>query len=107
VKLAAELAKRATGRTIYILDEPTSGLHFADIEQLLHVLFKLRNAGNTLVIIEHQLDVIKCADYVIDLGPEGGEGAGRSSPRARPNSSPRRRRVIRGFLRRFLSDLSS
>ena len=76
VKLAAELAKRATGRTMYIMDEPTSGLHFADIEQLLHVLFKLRNAGNTLVIIEHQLDVIKCADYVIDLGPEGGEGGG-------------------------------
>jgi excinuclease ABC subunit A len=76
VKLAAELAKRATGRTIYILDEPTSGLHFADIEQLLQVLFKLRNAGNTLVVIEHQLDVIKCADYVIDLGPEGGEGGG-------------------------------
>ena len=76
VKLAAELAKRATGRTMYIMDEPTSGLHFADIEQLLQVLFKLRNAGNTLVIIEHQLDVIKCADYVIDLGPEGGEGGG-------------------------------
>jgi excinuclease ABC subunit A len=76
VKLAAELAKRATGRTLYILDEPTSGLHFADIEQLLEVLFKLRQSGNTLVIIEHQLDVIKCADYVIDLGPEGGEGGG-------------------------------
>jgi excinuclease ABC subunit A len=76
IKLAAELAKKATGRTMYIMDEPTSGLHFADIEQLLGVLFKLRNSGNTLVIIEHQLDVIKCADYVIDLGPEGGEGGG-------------------------------
>jgi excinuclease ABC subunit A len=84
VKLAAELAKRATGRTMYILDEPTSGLHFADIEQLLEVLFKLRNAGNTLVIIEHQLDVIKCADYVIDLGPEGGEGGGQIVAKGTP-----------------------
>jgi excinuclease ABC subunit A len=84
VKLAAELAKRATGRTIYILDEPTSGLHFADIEQLLQVLFKLRNAGNTLVVIEHQLDVIKCADYVIDLGPEGGEGGGQIVAKGTP-----------------------
>ena len=84
VKLAAELAKRATGRTIYILDEPTSGLHFADIEQLMQVLFKLRNAGNTLVIIEHQLDVIKCADYVIDLGPEGGSGGGKVVAKGAP-----------------------
>jgi len=84
VKLAAELAKRAKGRTMYILDEPTSGLHFADIEQLLQVLFKLRNAGNTLVIIEHQLDVIKCADYVIDLGPEGGEGGGQIVAKGTP-----------------------
>jgi len=84
VKLAAELAKRATGRTMYIMDEPTSGLHFADIEQLLGVLFKLRNAGNTLVIIEHQLDVIKCADYVIDLGPEGGEGGGQIVAKGTP-----------------------
>jgi len=84
VKLAAELAKRSTGRTMYILDEPTSGLHFADIEQLLEVLIKLRNAGNTLVIIEHQLDVIKCADYVIDLGPEGGEGGGQIVAKGTP-----------------------
>ena len=84
VKLAAELAKRSAGRTMYILDEPTSGLHFADIEQLLEVLFKLRNAGNTLVIIEHQLDVIKCADYVIDLGPEGGEGGGQIVAKGTP-----------------------
>ncbi len=84
VKLAAELAKRATGRTMYIMDEPTSGLHFADIEQLLQVLFKLRNAGNTLVIIEHQLDVIKCADYVIDLGPEGGDGGGQVVAKGTP-----------------------
>jgi excinuclease ABC subunit A len=77
VKLATELAKKATGRTVYILDEPTTGLHFGDIDQLLRVLFRLRNAGNTLIVIEHQLDVIKCADHVLDLGPEGGEGGGR------------------------------
>jgi excinuclease ABC subunit A len=77
VKLATELAKRATGRTIYILDEPTTGLHFADIEKLLQVLMKLRDAGNTLVVIEHNLEMIKCADWIIDLGPEGGELGGR------------------------------
>ncbi len=77
IKLATELAKRATGRTFYILDEPTTGLHFADIENLLRVLMKLRDAGNTLVVIEHNLEMIKCADWVIDLGPEGGEGGGR------------------------------
>jgi len=76
VKLATELAKRATGRTIYILDEPTTGLHFADIEKLLQVLMKLRDAGNTLVVIEHNLEMIKCADWIIDLGPEGGGSGG-------------------------------
>jgi excinuclease ABC subunit A len=77
VKLATELAKRATGRTIYILDEPTTGLHFADIEKLLQVLMKLRDAGNTLVVIEHNLEMIKCADWIIDLGPEGGAQGGK------------------------------
>ena len=77
IKLAAELAKKATGRTVYILDEPTTGLHFADIHKLLEVLMKLRDAGNSLIIIEHNLEVIKCADWVIDLGPEGGSGGGR------------------------------
>ena len=77
VKLAAELAKKATGRTIYILDEPTTGLHFADIHKLLEVLQKLREQGNTLIVIEHNLEVIKSADWVIDLGPEGGDGGGR------------------------------
>ncbi|MDR1191599.1 MAG: excinuclease ABC subunit UvrA [Verrucomicrobiales bacterium] len=77
VKLAAELGKRSTGRTCFIMDEPTTGLHFADVEQLMRVLFNLRDAGNTIIIIEHHLDVIKCADWIIDLGPEGGAGGGR------------------------------
>ena len=77
VKLAAELSRRATGRTFYILDEPTTGLHFHDVAKLLEVLFRLRDAGNTLVVIEHNLDVIKTADWIIDLGPEGGDAGGR------------------------------
>ena len=77
VKLATELAKKATGRTFYILDEPTTGLHFADIEKLLQVLMKLRDAGNTMVVIEHNLEMIKCADWIIDLGPEGGQAGGK------------------------------
>jgi excinuclease ABC subunit A len=76
VKLALELSKRDTGRTLYILDEPTTGLHFADIEMLLKVLHQLRDAGNTIVVIEHNLDVIKTADWLIDMGPEGGDGGG-------------------------------
>jgi excinuclease ABC subunit A len=77
IKLAAELARKATGTTVYILDEPTTGLHFADIHKLMEVLFKLRDAGNTLVIIEHNLEVIKCADWILDLGPEGGAAGGK------------------------------
>ncbi len=76
IKLAAELSKRATGKTLYILDEPTTGLHFADIEKLLHVLQKLTDGGNTILVIEHNLDVIKTADWLIDLGPEGGDAGG-------------------------------
>jgi excinuclease ABC subunit A len=76
IKLTKELAKRSTGRTLYILDEPTTGLHFHDVKKLIDVLQGLVNKGNTMVIIEHNLDVIKCADYIIDLGPEGGEGGG-------------------------------
>jgi excinuclease ABC subunit A len=77
VKLSAELSRRETGRTLYLLDEPTTGLHFADTHRLLHVLLRLRDAGNTVVVIEHNLDVIKMADYIIDLGPEGGDEGGR------------------------------
>jgi excinuclease ABC subunit A len=76
VKLAKELSKRDTGKTLYILDEPTTGLHFFDIEQLLKVLHRLRDRGNTVVVIEHNLDVIKTADWLIDMGPEGGSGGG-------------------------------
>jgi excinuclease ABC subunit A len=108
VKLAAELAKKATGRTMYILDEPTSGLHFADIEQLLQVLFKLRNAGNTLVIIEHQLDVIKCADYIIDLGPEGGDGGGQVVAKGTPEFLAAQPASLTGkFLRKALGGIPS
>ena len=76
VKLAAELSRKATGRTIYILDEPTTGLHMADVHKLIDVLQALVNTGNTILVIEHNLDVIKTADHIIDLGPEGGEGGG-------------------------------
>ena len=77
VKLATELSKRSTGRTIYILDEPTTGLHTADVHKLIEVLQRLVDTGNSIVVIEHNLDVIKTADYIIDLGPEGGDEGGR------------------------------
>ena len=77
MKLSAELARRDTGKTLYLLDEPTTGLHFADVQCLLDVLLRLRDAGNTLIVIEHNLDVIKTADWIVDLGPEGGDAGGR------------------------------
>lgn len=76
VKLATELSRRATGKTVYILDEPTTGLHTADVHQLIQVLQKLVDGGNTVIVIEHNLDVIKTADYIVDLGPEGGDRGG-------------------------------
>ena len=92
IKLSKELAKKSTGRTVYILDEPTTGLHFADIAQLLPVLNRLVEAGNTVIVIEHNLDVIKTADWVIDLGPEGGPGRrpGRRAGHARRRGARRR-----------------
>jgi excinuclease ABC subunit A len=86
VKLALELSKRDTGRTLYILDEPTTGLHFADIQLLLNVLHRLRDHGNTVVVIEHNLDVIKTADWLIDMGPEGGDGGGTIVAEGSPES---------------------
>ena len=77
IKLATELSRRSTGKTLYILDEPTTGLHTADVKKLLDILQKLVDGGNSMIIIEHNLEVIKCADWIIDMGPEGGQGGGR------------------------------
>jgi excinuclease ABC subunit A len=104
IKLAAELSRKETGNTIYILDEPTTGLHFHDVETLLEVLFKLRATGNTLVVIEHNLDVIKTADWVIDLGPEGGAGGGEIVAEGPPEVIAANRRSHTGqFLSRILT----
>jgi excinuclease ABC subunit A len=102
VKLAKELSRRGTGRTLYILDEPTTGLHFADTHKLLDVLNKLVDQGNTVVIIEHNLDVIKSADYVIDLGPEGGAAGGRIVARGTPEVVAKNRESFTG---RFLAEI--
>jgi excinuclease ABC subunit A len=86
VKLSKELSKRGTGKTLYILDEPTTGLHFEDVHKLLDVLNRLVDQGNTVLVIEHNLDVIKSADWVVDLGPEGGEGGGRLVAQGTPEA---------------------
>lgn len=83
IKLATELSRRSTGKTIYILDEPTTGLHFADVHKLTEILKRLAEGGNTVVVIEHNLDVIKTADYIIDMGPEGGDRGGIVTPKGR------------------------
>ncbi|NQT46620.1 MAG: excinuclease ABC subunit UvrA [Candidatus Omnitrophica bacterium] len=104
VKLSTELSKRSTGRTLYILDEPTTGLHFADIEKLLRVLHRLVDTGNTILVIEHNLEVIKTADHIIDLGPEGGEGGGKVVAAGSPEELIRSKRSYTGaYLRKFLS----
>ncbi len=103
VKLATELAKKSTGRTLYILDEPTTGLHFADIQTLLTVLQKLRDAGNTLIVIEHNLDVIKCADWIIDLGPGGGNQGGEIIAVGTPEKVAANKRSVTGkYLKEML-----
>ncbi|MCB9593290.1 MAG: excinuclease ABC subunit UvrA [Sandaracinaceae bacterium] len=102
VKLSRELGKRQTGRTLYVLDEPTTGLHFADVERLLAVLQTLVDAGNTVLVIEHNLDVIKCADWVIDLGPEGGAGGGQVVAKGTPEKVARSKRSHTG---RYLRDV--
>lgn len=102
VKLATELSKRDTGKTLYILDEPTTGLHFADIKQLLEVLHRLRDQGNTIVVIEHNLDVIKTADWIVDLGPEGGSGGGQIIATGTPEEVSK---VKGSHTARFLKDI--
>jgi excinuclease ABC subunit A len=104
VKLSLELSKRDTGRTLFILDEPTTGLHFHDIDLLLKVLHRLRDHGNTVVVIEHNLDVIKTADWVIDLGPEGGAGGGRVIAQGTPEQVAQAKESFTGrFLRPVLA----
>jgi excinuclease ABC subunit A len=100
VKLAKELSKRATGRTLYILDEPTTGLHFADVEKLLEVLHALVEQGNTVVVIEHNMEVVKTSDHIIDLGPEGGNGGGRIVAQGTPEDVAR---VPESYTGKFLA----
>ncbi len=102
VKLSKELSKRATGRTLYVLDEPTTGLHFHDVAKLLEVLHELVDQGNTVVVIEHNLEVIKTADWVIDLGPEGGDGGGEIVAEGPPEAIIE---VERSHTGRFLKEL--
>ena len=103
VKLATELAKRSTGRTLYILDEPTTGLHSYDVDKLIGILNRLRDSGNTIIVIEHNLDVIKVADYIVDLGPEGGDGGGTVIAEGSPEEVAENEKSYTGqFLKKML-----
>ncbi len=102
LKLASELSKNSTGDTLHLLDEPTTGLHFSDINNLLSVLFKLRDSGNTLIVIEHNLDVIKCADWIVDMGPEGGPDGGYIVAEGSPDVVSNHKSSITG---KFLKEL--
>ena len=105
VKLATELSRRSNGRTLYILDEPTTGLHFADVQKLLEVLERLVESGNTVLVIEHNLDVIKTADYIVDLGPEGGDRGGQVVATGTPEEVAEEPASYTGqFLRKVLGD---
>ena len=97
IKLATELSRRGTGKTIYILDEPTTGLHFADVHKLVEILRRLSNGGNTVVVIEHNLDVIKTADYLIDMGPEGGDRGGTVIARGTPEEVAENKESYTGY----------
>ncbi|PKL73778.1 MAG: excinuclease ABC subunit UvrA, partial [Methanobacteriales archaeon HGW-Methanobacteriales-2] len=105
VKLAKELSRQSTGRTLYILDEPTTGLHFADIRKLLEVLGRLRDGGNTVIVIEHNLDVIKTADHIIDLGPEGGDGGGMVVAQGTPEEIAASESYTGEFLKDILNEV--
>ena len=103
IKLATELSRRGTGKTVYILDEPTTGLHFADVHKLVEILRRLSEGGNTVIVIEHNLDVIKTADYIIDIGPEGGDGGGRVIACGTPEEIVKFKESYTGrYLKRYL-----
>jgi excinuclease ABC subunit A len=97
IKLATELSRRSTGKTIYILDEPTTGLHFADVQKLIEILQRLADGGNTVIVIEHNLDVIKTADYIIDIGPEGGDGGGTVIAKGTPEDIAKDKNSYTGY----------
>ncbi len=105
IKLSSELSRRATGKTVYILDEPTTGLHFADVEKLVSVLQRLVDKGNTVIVIEHNLEVLKCSDYIIDLGPEGGDRGGNIVACGSPEEISNMKRSYTGqYLRNVLNN---
>ena len=105
IKLATELSKRSTGKTIYILDEPTTGLHFADVHKLVDILQRFADEGNTVVVIEHNLDVIKTADYIIDMGPEGGDGGGTVIAQGTPEEVAKCKKSYTGaYIKKYLKN---